>query len=598
MKSQFKTILFLIFISEILVACKQKLTNPEITLGELKDHVSYLANDSLQGRKSGTPQSLLGAEYIRDEFIKSGLSLLGENGFLYFDLVTDVSAGDNNYLRVENEEFEYDKDFKVYSFSENAEVAAQVSFVGYGLEINNNKISWNDYQDINVEDKWVLILKGDPENDMDKSDFINYSNERQKVLSARDHDAAGVIFVSGPEFDNEDQLVSLYYDKTHSSAGLPVINVKRKAANKILKPAFVTIEELEKEINETMMPRSFNVSTTVSAGTEIIKEKVKDQNVAAIIKAGQPGEEPDYLIIGAHYDHLGMGGPGSNSRMPDTLAPHNGADDNASGVAGIIEIAEKLQANSGQLNKNIIVVAFGAEEMGLIGSSKFMENPPVNPDHIFAMINFDMIGRLDSSEKTLSVSGTGTAVEFDSILKIVSDEYQLQLTFSPEGYGPSDHAAFYASDIPVLFISSGAHKDYHTPDDDIEYINFPGQKEIAEFSYDLIYKLAGDIADLTFQEAGPKRKKHYRNKLKVTLGIMPDFTSDAENGLGVGGVTKGRPAEKAGMKKGDLIVAINGKAVKNIYDYMNRLKKLEPGQIITVDVMRSEEKKVLIIQLD
>lgn len=592
------TILSLLFISSIFTGCRHHAENPDITVAELRQHIDFLASDSLEGRKSGTPQSLIAAEYIKDEFVKSGLKLLDEDGFLYFDLVTDVAAGDNNYLDVEGESFVYDKDFSVYSFSENTEVSAQVVFVGYGLEIESDKLNWNDYHNINVKNKWVLVLKGDPESASDDSDFINYSNDRQKILSARDHEAAGVIFTSGPEFDSDDKLVSLYYDKTHSSAGLPVLNVKRSVADKILEPSSRTVDELEKEINETMIPLSFPVSTTVNAGTEILKEKVQDQNVAAMIKAGNTDRIQKYIIIGAHYDHLGMGGPGSNSRMPDTIAPHNGADDNASGVAGIIEIAEKLKTVEDKLNKNIIVVAFGAEEMGLIGSSKFTENPPVGLDHVYAMVNFDMIGRLDSNKKSLAISGTGTALEFDSLLKKISDQYQLNPTFSPEGYGPSDHAAFYASDIPVLFISSGAHKDYHTPFDDIEFINFVGQKEIADFSYDLIYELATDANQLTFQEAGPKRGKNYRGKLKVTLGIMPDFTSDADNGLGVGGGTKGRPADKAGMEKGDLISAINGKPVNNIYDYMNRLKKLEPGQIITVDIIRGEEKKVLIVQLD
>ena len=571
-------------------------TREQITTDELQDHLEYLASDELKGRGTGTEEGLQSAEYIRTQMKHAGLTLLGENGFQHFQVVVDAKAGKNNMLTVNGKEYSMEEDFMPYAFSESARLGTDVVFAGYGFDFEKDSISWNSYEGIDADGKWVLILKGDPEPDKDESVFTNFGNERNKVLTATDHGAAGVLFVSGPAFDEKDRLISLYYDKTQSGAGIPVINVKRPLANAILSKKDTDIENLERKIKENMKPFSFAVETNVSASVDIVKEKVDDQNVVAMVEGNDPLLRDRYIVIGAHYDHLGMGGPGSNSRMPDTIAPHNGANDNASGVAGIIEIAERVSV-AGNNKRSVVVIAFGAEEMGLIGSKYFTDNPLVELSAIDAMINFDMIGRLDSEEKSISVGGTGTSKESEDILKVLAEDSELKLSFSPEGYGPSDHAAFYAENIPVFFISTGAHKDYHTPMDDVEFINFEGQKMVTDWAYELVMELANRPASLTFQEAGPKQKVGYRNKLKVTLGIMPDFTATEDNGLGVGGVTKGRPADQAGMEKGDLITALDGKPVKNIYDYMNRLKKFEPGQIISVDVLRDGEKKVLIVQL-
>ncbi len=574
----------------------QNKSDSEINISELKEHIKYLASDELAGRLSGTPQGLLAAKYIRDQF-KSFSMLLGESGFQYFEVVTDVKLGPNNSLSFRDLEAKLDIDFAPYSFSKNTTVSTSVVFAGYGLEIGTDELKWNDYENLDVAGKWVMILRGDPENDKEDSKFLLFADDRDKVLTARDKGAAGVLFISGTKFDAEDKLVTLYFDKTSSDAGLPVLNIKRAVADKILSSKNTTVETLETKIDDLLKPESFQLEVNVLATTEIIQQKVKTQNVISVIKGSDPILKNEYIVLGAHYDHLGMGGQGSGSRAPDVSAPHNGADDNASGVAGIIEIGEKLASIKDQLKRSVVLIAFDAEEMGLLGSTYFTKHSLVDLKSIKAMFNFDMIGRLDSESLKMIINGTGTSAEAERILDKHKEKFNLQLAYSPEGYGPSDHAAFYGEKIPVFFFTTGAHGDYHTPADDTELINFEGEKLVADFAFEVILDVLNREEQLSFQIAGPKKQARYGRALKVTLGIMPDFTSTEENGLGVGAVTPDRPAAKAGLLKNDRIVAIDGKAVKNIYDYMNRLKKLEAGQIVSVDVVRDEKTIVLLVQL-
>ena len=574
----------------------QSQSTSEITIKELKEHVTYLASDELKGRLSGTPEGILAAEYIRAQ-IKPFMSLLGEDGFQFFEVVTDVELGANNKLSFDNFEGVVNESFAPYSFSKSTTVNAKVVFAGYGLEIDSEDLKWNDYENIDVKNKWVLILRGDPENSKEDSKFLLFADDRDKVLTARDKGAKGVIFVSGNKFDAEDKLVSLYFDKTSSDAGLPVLHVKRAVADQILSVENTSVNDLELTIDSLMQTKSFKVNLKLAASTEIIQQKVRTQNVVGLIEGSDPVLKNEYVVIGAHYDHLGMGGQGSGSREPDVSAPHNGADDNASGVAGIIEIAEKLASMKKDLKRSIVFIAFDAEEMGLLGSTYFTKHSLVDVKSIKSMFNFDMIGRLDKESNKMLINGTGTSAEAESILNKHKEGFNLELAFSPEGYGPSDHAAFYSENIPVFFFTTGAHGDYHTPADDTELVNFEGEKVIADFASKVIIDIANRSEQLSFQIAGPKKQARYGRALKVTLGIMPDFTSTEENGLGVGAVTPDRPAHKAGMMKDDRIVAIDGKAVKNIYDYMNRLKKLKSGQVISVDVMRGEKEIVLVVQL-
>lgn len=584
---------FYVLILATVISCSGKF-NPEITVGELKETIYYLASDSLQGRKAGEPGDSLAAWFIRNELEKAGLQLLFENGIQRFELVTSARLGDGNFLKVNTDTFRVKTDFSPYAFSANTEVNAPVVFAGYGLEVNCDTLQWNDFENIDVAGKWLFVLQGDPDLDNPQSPFVEFSSERAKALKASDKKAAGLILVAGTAFSENDELSSLFFDKNVSRYSIPVIQVTRSVANKILSKTGFTVESIETAMKTENSSVSVETGVLVSGRINVELEKALSQNVAALLPGTDENLKDEFVVVGAHYDHLGIGGQGSGSRAPDTVAVHYGADDNASGVAAVIELAEKL-AGEKKNRRSILFAAFGAEEMGLIGSKAFVNNPPVPTEKMVAMFNFDMIGRLDSVSNALSIGGTQTARESEEILNKLNSDFKL--AFSGEGVGPSDHASFYLQNIPVFFISTGAHSDYHTPNDNAESVNYSGMKKVTEFLQLLIQEIASRDSTLTFQEAGAKFQRNSGGRFKVSLGIMPDYAGLEDRGLRIDAVTKGKPADLGGLKKGDIITAIDGKKVGNIYDYMNRLQSLEAGQTISVDIIRDEKETVVIIQL-
>ncbi len=593
-----KHILLITLLFALSVKIFAQTSNPEITTNELKFTIGFLASDSLKGRKPGTDGINTAADFIKDNFVKAGLTPLFESGFQDFELITKASLGKKNNLYFMGVKGVAAKDFTPLAFSKNALLNTKIVFAGYGLTVKTDSINWDDYKGVDVKGKWVMLLKGHPELSNNESKFNDYADERTKVLAAEDKGASGVIFITPVELDKSDELMPLNYDKSPSLANIPVINITRKLADTILTLSKKEkIADIEKKINTTKKSISFMIYEKLLIESDVQLQKQTTKNVVAMLEGSDPVLKNEYVVIGAHYDHLGMGGVGSGSRMPDTVAVHNGADDNASGVAGIIELAQKLSAEKTSLKRSIIFVAFSAEEMGLIGSKYLVKHLPVKAEQVKAMINLDMVGRLSLTEPSLMVGGTGTSAETEDILKELATKTTIPLKYSPEGYGASDHAAFYAENIPVFFLTTGAHVDYHTPFDDADRINYDGEKQVLDFAYILSKKIINLPKALTFKEAGPKSNGGYKGGLKVTLGIMPDFAAQDNKGLRADLVRKDGPAEKAGMLKGDIITAIDGKSVKNVYEYMARLKSLQKGQLISVDVLRNGQKIVLLVQL-
>ncbi len=569
--------------------------SPEITTADLQKEIGFLASDSLKGRKPGTPEDVVAASYIRDCFKKAGLKLMYDKGFQKFEIVADVKAGNNNSISFDGFAAKQGEDFTPLSFSSSATQTAKVVFAGYGFDLDLDSLKWNDYKSIDAKGKWAIILRGDPEPDKSNSFFLPYEQERSKVLTAKDKGAIGIMLVSPSDFEKKDVIMHMQYDKSPSDAGIPVFSITRALADKLLASMNYTISSLEAEMKENHKSVSLYLEPVVSATADVVKTRVTAQNVVGLIEGNDPVLKNEYVIVGAHFDHLGMGGEGSGSRTPDVIAIHNGADDNASGTAGVIELAQKLSANRAKLKRSFVFVAFTGEVMGLLGSKEFVNKPPVDLKKVNAMINMDMIGRLNPETNTISVGGTGTSAESDSILKTLETARPYKVTHSTDGYGPSDHASFYSDNIPVFYFTTGAHEDYHTPTDDADKIDYKGEAAVLDMVYDLAINISGGKR-LSFREAGSKQGTRYSRNLKVTLGIVPDMVSNDNNGLRVDGVRKGGPADGAGILKGDRIVSIEGQPVTNIYDYMARLGKLKPGQVASVEIVREGKKQILIVQ--
>jgi hypothetical protein len=482
-----------------------------------------------------------------------------------------------------------------FAFSSNTPLKSEVVFTGYGFHFNNDSLKWNDYDGVDVKGKWVMILRGDPEPENNKSPYISFSADRDKALMAKDMGAAGVLMVSGPLFDPQDTFEPLNMEGY--SVDIPVLRIKKEIADVILSKSTNTIELLEKKLNETKKPFSFSTNVSVNGKAEIVREMANTRNVVMLLPGEDPKLKDEYIILGAHFDHLGMGGPGSGSRALDTIGIHHGADDNASGVAMMLELAEKFAETKGSHKRSIICLSFSGEEEGLLGSKHFVDDPGIDLSKVNVMFNLDMVGRLNETNN-LQISGVGTAAGLKAIIYAKTDTSVIKLTLSDEGYGPSDHSSFYGKNIPVLFYFTGAHMDYHTPTDTWDKINYKGMVEISDLIYTMADYLASDNSKLQFKEAGPKVESGGSPRRKgVTLGIMPDFAGVVKNGLRADFVTPGKPAAMGGMQKGDIIKVIDGKTVNNIQDYMFRMGQLKHGQTISVEVLRNDKKVVLLIQL-
>ena len=327
-------------------------------------------------------------------------------------------------------------------------------------------------------------------------------------------------------------------------------------------------------------------------------------NIIAVLPGNDKRLRNEYIVVGSHYDHLGMGGQGSGSRRPDTLAVHPGADDNASGDAVVLELARHFKQTGSP--RSIIFAFFGAEEHGIIGSKKFLEwmkqddnrrrNLPDSIKSIVAMVNLDMVGRM--RDNALSVSGTGTSSEFKTIVEQVAEETRLKVSCVPDGYGPSDQASFVAADIPVLFLTTGGHMEYHTPGDVPSTLNYDGMQQTLEFAQRLITRLASMPNTPDFINV-PGSNTQSHAKFKVTLGLMPDVMGASDiPGLRADIVVAGKPAYLAGIRSGDIIQEIDGKPVKDIEEYMVRLSELQAGTTIPVKVLRGEETIVFEVHLN
>ena len=569
----------------------------EILTFEILEHIKYLSSDKLEGRSPGSQGSKKAINYITKHWEAQGVLPAGTKKYEQpFSFINNVSLGSRNILRIRNSKSRYKvkEDFIPLGWSGNGNIDESVVFVGYGFDIDDS-LSWNDYINVNVNKKWVLMFLNGPDGNSPHSPYGYHKKLYNKVITARDHGAGGILLLERTEKENK--LQPLVYRQSASSAGLPIIQITHEIANDILKNNERKISDLRSIIDKKLSSISFELERRVSASVNLKFEKETATNIIGFIEGSDPILKNEYIVIGAHYDHLGYGGHRSGSLNPDSLQIHNGADDNASGTAGVLELSHKLMMNKRSLGRSIITICFDAEEKGLLGSKFYTQNPTKNLEQTTLMINMDMIGRLD--EKAVTVGGTGSAKDLSDIVENVQKKHSLKIEKNMSGmdFGRSDHASFYKENIPALFFFTGAHQDYHKPTDDWDKIDYQGEKDILNFLYDLIIQLSNIEQKLLFTEIIDKNPNNESPSFNVTFGVIPSYGSQ-KVGMEIDGISrKGGPADKAGMKKGDVIIEINRKKVRNIYDYMARLADLKNGDKIIVKIIRDTEEMELILEL-
>lgn len=585
--------ILLLLISNI--SFTQVALNPEISQEQIKYHIEYLASDELEGRMTGTDALYKAAEYIKNEFVRYGLKpFFGNSYFQEFPFIAGINLTDNNYckLSVNNTitELELRNEYIPASFADNKKVSGEIVFAGYGISADD--LNYNDYKDISVKDKIVLVLRNHPDQGNPHSKFDKYSSLRYKAATARDHGAAGIILLNGYDKDSDD-LIDFKYDNAAAMKDISVIHIKRNFVEKLFEFNSVSLKNIQEEIDSTKIPNSFELNkVSVEFETGVKVNEVVSWNVGGYLPAAEQNYSEEYLVLGAHFDHLGWGG--SNSLyMGDEPMIHNGADDNASGTTGLLEIAEKFASQKDQLKRPIIFTAFSGEELGLLGSNFLVNNFPIPIENSISMINMDMIGRLNE-KKDLIIYGTGTSTNWKDILNKKNFD-ELNLTFNDEGFGPSDHSSFYGKQIPVLFFFTGTHQDYHKPSDDADKINAEGQETVLNY----IYSVASEIVNSETKPdylAVERKERGRMTGSKVYVGTVPDFAGDVD-GYKLGGVTEGSPADAAGLKAGDIIKQFGGKKVSNIYDFTYAIADFVPGDKVEVIALRGEEELKFEIEL-
>jgi hypothetical protein len=568
--------------------------------GLFLDDVKFLASKNLKGRGTGTPELEKAAAFIAAKFRSFGLQPIDGNSYYQaFNVTTNAKlGGDNRFAYTADAmriKLAFPGDFIPFNFSARETMRGGVVFAGYG--ITAPEYNYDDYKGIDVRGKIVLIMRHEPQEFDEKSIFAGkvYTQHSQfwsKASNAKMHGARGVVLMNDAAAHpgEADELEKFAEAAGPGDAGIPFVQIRYEIAERWFAIAGKNPDEIQKGIDLDLQPRSFAFPDGLQVDANLDVERVVKtvHNVAGYL----PGTTDEYVVIGAHYDHLGLG---EQFSLAPSLAGtiHPGADDNASGTAGVIELARWFATQPKQ-KRGILFLTFAGEELGLLGSSYFVNHPMLPLDKDVTMINMDMIGRVRDGKVFIGGVGTGTTLK--KLLEEVTPKYGLHIDYSEAGYGSSDHTSFTTKQVPVLFFFSGLHADYHKPSDTWDKIDAPDAAKLLQ----LVAEVGEDLRE------APDRPLFVRVKEPEHAGDVagssgsghsgygPDFGSIPDFGEGVKGVKfadirEGSPAAKAGLKAGDVLVEFDGKPIQNLYDFTYALRAKNPGDEVTVKVMRGSE---------
>jgi len=618
----------------------QQQSAPQVTANaeKLRQYISYLASDALEGRRTGSAGANDAAHYIAGEFSRLGLrpaiqagranrpSQMMSKYLQTFPYIAGVELGKSNQLSAKSSEsglatLTVREDWMPLGISTNAHLESMATaFVGYG--ITASELNYNDYASVKAEGKIAIALPGTPDGDNPHGQFGRYEDVRWKAIAARNAGARALVIIAREENFKEERLARLHYDNSGGDAGLPVVVLSKQAFQRIYKGPTGWLDEIEHAAKNMMLTSVTFKDTSLSLTTEVVRQEVAAANVIGVLEGTDPTLKNEAIVIGAHYDHLGRGGEGSLAPREGEI--HHGADDNASGVAGALELARILNAQRPRPHHTIVFIAFSGEEEGLLGSNYYVNHPVMPLAKTVAMINMDMIGRMKNNQ--LIIGGVGTAQEWRSLIAtenqtrdmivtaaaitaragtsvgsnatsggntnrmVVGSEpnKQFQLTLNEDGYGPSDHSSFYAKQVPVLFFWTGTHQDYHKPSDTADKINYQDEARILGLIASIIRDVDTTSRHLTYTVAKTDATPRATG-FRVYLGTIPNY-ADANDGLLLDGVRDDSPAAKAGIKAGDKIVKLAGNEVHNVYDYTYALGEMKAGEEYEVELLRGGER--------
>jgi Tol biopolymer transport system component len=566
--------------------------SPEIRAEDARTLVTYLASDALEGRKTGEEGARKAAAYITTRLKEFGLKPLPDRHDYSdpFEFTAGVSVvPERTSFSLSNaaktKAFKTDESFRPLSFSSNGEVEGPVVFAGYGLSITGKGAeAYDSYQNLDVTNKVVLVLRYVPEgvDPARRQELNRYAALRYKAMNAREHGAKAILIVVGPNSPRAGELIPLESDGTIPGSDILAASITTDAADAILATSGKTLKELQTALdpeNPHADKALVLTNTTVKLSIALERQKKADRNVLAMV----PGTSNEYIMIGAHYDHLGYG-EGSDSRQNanEHGQIHNGADDNASGCAAVLELAANFAAQKAPLKRGLIFAFWSGEEMGLLGSAHFADEPIVS--NIVAYLNFDMVGRLRDDK--LILQGTGSSHVWSKLAEKRNIPSGFNLTLQEDPYQPSDTTSFYPKGVPVLMFFTGNHDDYHRPTDDADKVNYNGVARITKFARAIVQDLANADQRPDYLKVERANAPGARDALRVYLGTIPDYATEVK-GVKLSGVRPGSPADKGGLQGGDILIEFAGQKIANIYDYTYALDAAKIGRPLKLKVQRA-----------